>query len=381
MTHAVRKVGAIWLLGVAPLALAALMLTAEAHNGLLGFDFRGTLWEPARLILHGTSPYPPPVVGALDHGNPSVYPPLALWLAVPLAVLPFTLAYWTWTAILVAGLIAALYLLGVRDWRCYTLALGSCPVVFGIVFGNVALLLVPLAALVWHKRDDPRWSGVALGAAIAIKLVLWPLVFWLVAARRRAPAGVAVAVAASATFVAWAALGFAGLADYPRLLSENTHVYGEHSWSLLAGGVGLGLSGSAANVASWIAGLALLGVAVGVTRRPGRERHGFGLAVVSSVALMPVLWVYSLAVLLVPVALSGRRHGLQWYLFAGLWVAALVPRTVAEAGTPPAGVPKLVWQLNNSPAPTAQIGAFIVLIALIALAAGRVEARRPPVGV
>ena len=43
--------------------------------GVIGFDFRGTLWDPAEAILAGRSPYPPPEAGAIDDGNPAVYPP------------------------------------------------------------------------------------------------------------------------------------------------------------------------------------------------------------------------------------------------------------------------------------------------------------------
>jgi hypothetical protein len=381
MIRAIRQILAIWFLGVLPLVFAIWMLKLEAHDGLLGFDFRGTLWEPGRHILAGESPYPPPLASAIDHGNPSVYPPVALWLAVPFALLPFTVAYWLWTALLTASVIATLYVLGVRNWRFYTLGLSSCPMFFGVVFGNVVLLLVPLAALVWRRRDEPRWAGIALGAAIAIKLVLWPLLFWLIAAKRGAAAAVAAATAAVATLVAWAGLGFSGLTDYPRLVATNTRVYGEHSWALFAGAMGAGLPRGLASAVAWAFGLALLAVAVAVTRRPGGERHGFSIALVASVALVPVLWVYSLVVLLVPLAISARTRALPWYLFVGLWAAAFIPRATAHVGAPPDGVPAIVWRLNHSPAPTGQIAAFVTIVALVALATAWTDARPPRVTV
>jgi hypothetical protein len=377
MTRAVRQILAVLFLGVLPVAFGVLILKTEARDGLLGFDFRGTIWEPGRQILAHRSPYPPPMEAALERGNPSVYPPLALWLGVPFAALPFTVAYWLWVALLTTGVIITLRLLGVRNWRFYTLALGSCPFVFGVIFGNVVLLLLPLAALVWRERDNARWSGIALGGAIAIKLVLWPLLFWLLAARRSIAAVVALAVAVASTFIAWAAIGFDGLSAYPSLLAANTRVYGEHSWSLFAGGVGLGAPSGLASAASWAVGLMLLGFAVVLTRRPGGERQGFCIAIVASVALLPVMWVYSLAILVVPLAISAREKAVPWYLFAGLWAAAFVPRSLVHAGTPPEGVPALLWKINHSPAPTGQIGAFVAVTALMIFVAARVDARQP----
>lgn len=50
-----------------------------------GFDFRGTLWEPARAVLDGSSPYPDPDDPSIVTGNPSVYPPLAIVVSIALA--------------------------------------------------------------------------------------------------------------------------------------------------------------------------------------------------------------------------------------------------------------------------------------------------------
>ena len=93
MTRAARQILSVLFLGVAPLAFGVLILKTEARDGLLGFDFRGTLWEPGRQILAHHSPYPAPVDASLERGNPSVYPPLALWIGVLFAPLPFTVAY------------------------------------------------------------------------------------------------------------------------------------------------------------------------------------------------------------------------------------------------------------------------------------------------
>jgi hypothetical protein len=371
MMAAARKVFNVLVFGAIPIAWGAAVFKFEAHLGVLGFDFKGTIWEPGRQILAGHSPYPRALASEMNTGNPSVYPPLALWLTLPFALLPFGLAYAVWAVIVVGAIVTTLRLLEVRDWRCYTLALGSCPVVFGLVMGNVLALLLPLAALTWRARRYAWWSGLALGLAIAIKLVLWPLLVWLVAARRRGAALVAVGTAALSTLVAWAAIGFAGFREYPAVLRMNTDLYGPHSWSLLAGGVGLGLPRSVATILCWLLGIALLLVAALLTGPAKRDRAGFVTAIVASLVVLPIVWVHSLIIMLVPLALASRSVSRQWYLFASLWLVALVPQTSAHVGPPPDGVPLAVWRLSQSPAPTAQIAAFALVIGLMAVAAAR----------
>ena len=104
---------------------------------------------------------------------------------MPLALLPVGVASWLWFCVLVACVFAPMWILGVRDWRCLVLAAD--------VTGRRArallrkphdvLLLLPLA-LAWRYRDR-RWiAGIAVGAAVAAKLFVWPLVVWLLLTRR-----------------------------------------------------------------------------------------------------------------------------------------------------------------------------------------------------
>ena len=161
-----------------------------------GFDFRGTLWQPAGNVLDGRSPYPRPDAPSIVTGNPSVYPPLAILALVPLARIDFEVAYVVWTLALIAAVVGALLIAGVRDWRCHSLALMSPPVVYGIFFGNITLLLLLPLALAWRWRAEAVRVGIAVATLIAVKPFLLPLVFWLVLTRRLR--GAVVAVVASA---------------------------------------------------------------------------------------------------------------------------------------------------------------------------------------
>jgi hypothetical protein len=59
----------------------------------------------------------------------------------------------------------------------------------------------------------------ALGAALALKLIAWPLVLFLLVTRRWRGAALACLSGAFFLLLPWAAIGFRGLAGYPHLLS------------------------------------------------------------------------------------------------------------------------------------------------------------------
>ena len=136
--NALRRVVNVTLFGVLPVVYAVVAL-AGAHDvvGVVGFDFRGTIWEPARALLDGQPLYPEPTRAAIELGNPAVYPPFVVMLAAPIALLPVGAAAVVWAVLLALAAAASLWLVGVRDWRCYTVALASVPVLDGVYWGNL----------------------------------------------------------------------------------------------------------------------------------------------------------------------------------------------------------------------------------------------------
>ena len=147
-----------------PFAFVAMSVsTALSGAQDVGFDFIGTLWEPARALLDGIAIYPEPTRAAIEIGNPAVYPPPFIVAAVPLAFLPAQAAAWVWSFALLAGVLGALRIVGVLDWRCYVLA-GTSPVVLhGLYWGNLTLLLMVPVALAWRYRDRATVVGLARG--------------------------------------------------------------------------------------------------------------------------------------------------------------------------------------------------------------------------
>jgi glycosyl transferase family 87 len=350
-TGALRQLRDPLLLAVVPITFALLSIFLGYLNSWpIGFDFRGTLWEPARALLDGGAVYPEPTREAVVIGNPTVYPPLFILASIPLALLPVGFASWLWFCLLGVGVLASLRILGVTDWRCYVLAVTSPAVVHGLFYGNLTVLLVLPLALAWRYRDRARVAGLAVGVAVAAKLFVWPLVVWLLLTRRFRAAAWAAGSAAALVLGAWALIGFEGLVDYPSLLRAVQDVYAIRSLSLSTVAGGLGASVSVAVVVAGVAGLALLGVAAWLVRRPDGDRRAFAVVVAACVIASPIVWPNYAALLFVPIAVTWPRLSAAWFFGYVAWVVgAIAPRPeVSEVCCRPPSVPEQAWAWSHT---------------------------------
>jgi hypothetical protein len=288
----------------------------------LGFDYR-PLWEASRHVLQGASPYPPPHAWALHNEQQFVYPPIAALLAAPLAAFPFGVA-----AALLAGLelVATgltLRVLGVRDWRCYGIALLWYPVLQNLLIGSITSLLALGLALAWRHRDNQRVTAPVVAVLIGAKVFLWPLLFWLAATRRGIVALRGLALALAAVALSWAVIGFAGLTSYPQLLEVLSRLEQQKSYSAVSVGLALGLSSGEARALAIAAGaVALLCVvAVGRLRKEdaNADRHAFILAIAAAFLLSPIVWTHYLALLVVPIAITRRTLSPLWFVPLAMW--------------------------------------------------------------
>src|SRR5229473_1934757 len=154
-----------------------------------------------------------------------ISPPPVAWSAIPLTLLPYPVAYWTWSALLLVALVVTWRLAspGHGRWRLVHLAaaIGWLPVIYGLQLGQpgivVALGVATCYALL--RADRPFWAGIALGA-LALKPQLAFLVpaALLVSGRTRAFWGSVVALGALGLASA-IALGPSGVAAYEARLS------------------------------------------------------------------------------------------------------------------------------------------------------------------
>ena len=205
-----------------------------------------------------------------------------------------------------------------RDWRCYGAAYLSIAVLHDIRLGALTPLLALGLALVWRWREQAR-AALPLALIVVTKLFLWPLGVWLVATGRLRVAlrGALLAVGASA--LGWAVIGFAGLADYPELLRVLAAVEQEDGYSLVAGGVALGLDPTAARAAAAAIGVALLALCWREGRR-GLDERSLALALAAALAFSPIVWLHYFVLLLVPIAIARRTFSAIWLVPALFWL-------------------------------------------------------------
>jgi Glycosyltransferase family 87 len=348
--------------------LGAMLFPLYESFGQIGFDFRGTIWGPARAVLDGHTMYPAPTRAAMEIGNPAVYPPFVPLLALPLALVPASLAAILWTLLLACCVAGALWLLGVRDWRCYVVGLTGAPVAQGLLFGNLTLLLVVPVAVAWRFRDRALIAGLAVGAAVATKLFLWPLIGWLLLTRRFAAAGWAMASATVLVLVPWAVVGFDGFLQYPDLLRALQNVYAVRSFSVATTAGAMGATVSAAVALSIVVGLGLLALGAWLTRRSDGDRRSFAAVVAACVLASPVVWPFYGAILLVPIAVMWRRLSPAWFFGYAVALVPLLPGLIPpepEACCRPTEVPSVAWGVSHATAePWAALSFSAVILAV-----------------
>lgn len=242
-----------------------------------------------------------------------VYPPLTALVVTPFTAVSLDVASPVFCVLLFVVLIASLALVGVRDWRCYGLALVWPPALDAVETGNVTILLMLTAALAWRFRDHALATGASLGAGLALKLLLWPVAIWLLATRRWRASSWTVGVAIALVVASWAVVRFDGIGEYPDLLRRLTKVMERESYSIYALGLDLGLPSEVAR-AAWVALAAGLLAGVVVLARRGDERGGFALALAAAVACSPIVWIHYFTLILLAVAVVHPKLGAAWFV-------------------------------------------------------------------
>lgn len=286
-----------------------------------------------------------------------ISPPPVAWSALPLTPLPYPVAYWTWSALLVAALALTWHLASPGSGRSRVIhlaaAIGWLPVIYGLQLGQPGLFVAlgVAASYALLRRGHKLWAGIALGA-----LILKPQLAFLVppallfARQGRAFAGSVVALGALAAASA-IALGPGGIAAYEARLNFAASVAVNRELTL-APLIGNLTAARAVQVAIAIWSLAL----VYRLRRRGPEWI-FIPALVGCLLASPYLHLDDLVMLGLAAWLYLRTHATSW---GRLFALAVV--VIAE-GVPIWGpVPLLVAEL-----------AALVLVSFMALRPGDAE--------
>jgi hypothetical protein len=340
---------AIWLLD----ATIGQALGDRPYNWFYAVDFQ-PVWHAGHLFLEGRQPYPRPgllleTAHARTHYFVYTMPVAALFS--PLGALPYGVAAAFLTLANIAAILGSLWLLGVRDWRCYGIAFATPAVTTAVSYGTLTPLLVLAVAIAWRYRDSKWAAGVALGLAVVAKLFLWPLVLWLLVTRRFRAAGIAVATALGLLVVSWARIGFHDAHAFPALMRNLAQIQAPRGDGLSAL-VGTG-------PALWGLSVALLALGIWVGKRSTDERVLFTILTVLSVWLSPIVWTHYYALLIPLLALWAPRLGPAWFVMFAYWL------TLGQS-------PDAHWR-----APVALLAAAaVVLLAVRPVSAGRERVAR-----
>jgi len=308
-----------------PIALTYLwqaVLQPILFDGYLG-DFQESYLRAAARLAGGQDPYDLCArFSCLEPTGPQYVTPLPLaWLLQPLVGAdPRAI---TVGAVLVLNASLAIFLwlmlkaLRVRDWQLAVLlvlvAIAFEPVVGNVAEGQINLVLLAMSGvwfLAWLR--DRWWGGIALGAAIALKLIQGPVALLVLWARRWAMFAAAV--------VAGVALWLISSSQYlPEYLlkvvpqvSGGTGFFENHSpggtiTRLLQPDTFLGTtfgSPPAARVITLVISLAVLVITFVVLRSPAQTHEGRAMEAAAIVAATPLIATYSwgthLVLLLLP---------------------------------------------------------------------------------
>jgi alpha-1,2-mannosyltransferase len=284
--------------------------------------------------------------------NAFIPPPMFAVLAIPFALLPWTLAVVLWNLVCVSCFAGSLYLVGVRDWRLFVLASCSFPFVSSLGFGQTEGPLALGIAAAWRWRTSPS-GAIAVGAVVAAKLLVWPLIIWLLLTRGLRATGLALASAAALLGAGWACIGFKGLLAYPSLLVADAHAFEERTHSITSGLMRLGASIAPAQMLAVL--IACLVVIATLRGSGSSERSLFLTAIAFSLLSSPLLEMHYITLLLIPLAIVRPRLDLLW-LFAinVFWLSPLEPpRTVWQIALVLLSVTVVVMRAHPGAAPSA----------------------------
>jgi hypothetical protein len=190
----------------------------------------------------------------------------------------------------------------------------------GIADGAVSPMLLLGVAAAWRYRNSLWRVAPAVAVLVVAKLFLWPLWLWLVYTRRYAAAALSAALGLTLTLAAWAAIGFAGLHEYPRLLSRLSELVGTNSYSLYALGRAGGIAPTATQALVLVAGGLAAVVAAHASRAAHTDERAFVASIGLALLLTPILWPHYLVLVFLPVAFLRRSFSVVWLLPLLFWL-------------------------------------------------------------
>ncbi len=347
----------------------------------------------AKALIHGVDPYLPlselAVRFNLNSPTPIFPHPTPHTIAqgvlmVPFSLLPYEKAAVAWWCFELFCLAAALLLLfrGVEQpaaWGmfglCFVGLLGWWPITTDLLFGqmNLVLLLCLTGAWLCLRADQDKRGGALLGAAIALKMMGWPIVIFLFWQRRWRAFFSASGVFLGAQLVALYLVGRSGLTDYylhkaPAVTKIYDHFYSNYSvWSLCL----RWFEGTRQSIypsliapplldfgshARWLAAAGVLLVLLAGWYQARQARSfdtAFSLLLCASLLVNPIAWDHYMLLTLIPLTITLRQSWekktqINWTILSALLIALPSPvyRSVAvlfQTAVLPGGHVTIPW--------------------------------------
>ena len=314
------------LLAGVPIGLVYLwqaLIQPLAFGAYLG-DFQESYLRAARRLANGSDPYDLcRMYGCFEPTGPQyVMPPPLAWLLQPLIAVDSRAITVATILVLNASLfvfvLCALRALKVDEWQLGVLlvlvAISFEPVIGNIDEGQINLVLLALSgAWLWSWAGDSWWGGIAMGAAVALKMIQAPVGLLILWARRWSMLAAAIITGLGLLLLAAPQYLVEYLTSVLPSISQGTGLYENHSpggtiTRLLEPDTFLGVvhgSPPAARVITLVISLAALAVTFVVLRSPAASRNVRALEAAAVIAVTPIVTSYSwgthLVLLLVPI--------------------------------------------------------------------------------
>lgn len=303
-----RRIAELLVFGALPVLSVALSLAAYWGDNRLALDFHYELYPQAELVRAGEPAFDTPDDYLEDRAN-LIWPIAAVLPVVPLTLAGPDAADWIATGFTIATLVAALLVLGVKDWRVYGVTFLWPSVIDAYQTANASLPLVLFVAVAWRWRHRAAIAGSAIGLAIAVKFFLWPAVVWLLAIRRVTAAVVAGAIIVGSLLLM---VPFTDIGEYVRLLQKLRRTFEPETYTIFAVLNDLGAPEIVSRGATIGAGAALLGLAW--------RRRSLTLALGAALVFSPIVWRHFFVLLIVPLALARPRLHVLWFVPISFWL-------------------------------------------------------------
>ena len=275
---------------------------------------------------------------------PFVRPPIYAALLSPLASMPLKTAFWVWVGLQI-GILMLCWTWAARKFGSSGLMWAAVflPTAYGIANGQdcALMLLLVIVAYELAERDRLAASGFAIGLALfKFHLLLLFPVLMLISRRWRMLAGYC---AAAGLEIAGSFLlgGKSGLIEYAKLLQrrdiERLSPSPEMMSNIHAIAANLGIHSTAVSVA--LGGM-VVAIAVYASWNAPLWRW-FAAAVAGSLLMVPHVYGYDAAVLLLPILLAIFKSGLKLTRYSAMAIALPCVFWLPAAGVPFAMGPAL----------------------------------------